>query len=71
MARSPWTKPRGKRAPGAHGDLAYLTGGDDPALIAVDAATGEERWRYTTAMALYFKPIVAESVLYIQSQDGQ
>jgi outer membrane protein assembly factor BamB len=66
MDKAPW-----EAAPGAAGDLAYLTGGDAPVVIAVDAATGEERWRYSTAMALYFKPTVADGVLYIQSQDGQ
>jgi outer membrane protein assembly factor BamB/dienelactone hydrolase len=65
LDKAPW-----EASPGANGDLAYLTGGDDPALIAVDAATGEERWRYTTAMALYPRPVVAENVLYFQSQDG-
>ncbi len=65
LDKAPW-----EASPGAHGDLAYLTGGDEPALIAVDAATGEERWRYTTAMALYPQPVVAENVIYFQSQDG-
>jgi len=65
LDKAPW-----EAAPGANGDLAYLTGGDDPVLIAVDATTGEERWRHKTAMALYPKPIVAENVLYFQSQDG-
>lgn len=65
LDKAPW-----EASPGAHGDLAYLTGGDDPALIAVDAATGEERWRYTTEMALYPNPVVTENVLFIQSQDG-
>jgi outer membrane protein assembly factor BamB/dienelactone hydrolase len=65
LDKAPW-----EASPGADGDLAYLTGGDDPALIAVDAATGEEQWRYTTEMALYAMPVVAENVLYFQSQDG-
>ncbi len=56
--------------PGANGDLVYLAGGETPALIAVDAATGEERWRFEVGLALFTAPVIADGLVYLQSQDG-
>ncbi|MGH2559653.1 MAG: PQQ-binding-like beta-propeller repeat protein, partial [Thermomicrobiales bacterium] len=40
------------------------------ALIAFDAATGEERWRYTMGASEYYSPAVSDGVVYINSEDG-
>ena len=43
---------------------------DDNDVYALDAATGEVRWRYTTGYGVYSSPTVVEGVVYIGSNDG-
>ena len=57
-------------SPAASGDMVYLAGGETPQLIAVDAATGVERWHYDLMMALFPTPMIADGVIYLQSQGG-
>jgi outer membrane protein assembly factor BamB len=38
--------------------------GGGPALVARDAATGEERWRFTTDENVHPGPTIADGVLY-------
>ena len=39
-------------------------------MYALNAATGELRWRYATDGALLSSPTVVEGVLYVGSEDG-
>jgi outer membrane protein assembly factor BamB len=40
------------------------------ALVALDAATGEERWRYSLEGAGEFSPAVADGMVYVGAEDG-
>jgi outer membrane protein assembly factor BamB len=40
-------------------------GSQDYNLYAVDAATGEQRWSFRTADALYGDPVVADGLVYV------
>jgi outer membrane protein assembly factor BamB len=42
----------------------------DKALFAVDAETGQEKWRYKTKRPLYAPPIVGDGVIYFLDEEG-
>ncbi len=42
----------------------------DGNLYAVDAATGEEQWRFATDAEVYSSPAVANGVVYVGSLNG-
>jgi outer membrane protein assembly factor BamB len=48
-----------------------IFGGGDGFLHAVDAATGERRWRYATDGRIRSSPAVAGGVVYVGSMDGR
>ncbi|NLE07814.1 MAG: PQQ-binding-like beta-propeller repeat protein, partial [Dehalococcoidales bacterium] len=44
---------------------------DDGALYAVDASTGELRWKYQTGSRVTSSPAVVDGVVYVGSEDGK
>ncbi|MBM4019148.1 MAG: hypothetical protein FJ288_12615, partial [Planctomycetes bacterium] len=52
------------------GDLVLVGCCHNDALLAIDAATGQERWRFYTNGPIRFAPVVAGDRLYIGSDDG-
>lgn len=53
----------------ADGDLVVVPVFDQCRVIAVDAATGERRWAYTTAGWVYPSPTIGERLVLVASQD--
>ena len=51
---------------GAHGEV----GVKDVHLYAVDAQTGQEKWRFATGGAVFSSPAVADDVVYFGSADA-
>jgi outer membrane protein assembly factor BamB len=47
-----------------------FVGSNDNNVYGLDAATGEERWRYETGDSVTSSPAVAEGVVFIGSFDG-
>lgn len=45
-------------------------GSMDRNLYALDVATGQECWRFTTGVTLSSSPAVADGVVYFGSHDG-
>ena len=48
-------------------DGVVYVGGTDGEVYALDAATGDERWRIRTLGAVYWSPAVADGVVYVGS----
>ncbi|MCJ7509598.1 MAG: PQQ-binding-like beta-propeller repeat protein [Dehalococcoidia bacterium] len=75
-ARSPKVLWRSETwTPGAHTSPAVADGvvyfaAHDQNVYALDAATGEERWRFQTGGLMYSSPAVVGGVLYIGSNDS-
>ena len=54
---------------GEIGDGVVYSASDDGAIYALDAATGEERWHFTTGDATGISPALVGRVLYFPSSD--
>ena len=44
--------------------------GNNKGLVAMDAATGEERWRLQTGREVYSTPVVADGTVYVGGLDN-
>jgi outer membrane protein assembly factor BamB len=78
-----WSTPTGdlqvSGAPAIGNGFVYLTtmtddetGGPNPgALIALDVATGAEKWRYPTDASIQSSPALANGTVYISTRDGK
>lgn len=51
-------------------DATVYVGSDDGNLYAVDARSGEERWRFATGDEVFSSPVIVDGVVYIGSADG-
>ncbi|HET6399729.1 MAG TPA: PQQ-binding-like beta-propeller repeat protein, partial [Candidatus Thermoplasmatota archaeon] len=56
--------------PATDGSLVYV-GAQNGRLFAIDARTGEERWRYATSGAIIASPAVANGRVVVASDDGR
>jgi hypothetical protein len=56
-------------SPAVSNGVIYV-GSDDHNLYAIDAATGEEMWRFTLDNRVYSSPIVSKGVVYVGSVNG-
>jgi outer membrane protein assembly factor BamB len=52
------------------GTIPTMAEASDGYLVAVDAETGVERWRYRTGRSGYLSPAVVDGTIYIGSVDG-
>lgn len=52
------------------GGLAFVGCEHNGALLALDAKTGEERWRFHTAAPIRWAPVATDSRVYVGSDDG-
>ena len=52
-------------------DAVVYFGSDDGNLYAVDAATGRQNWKFTTAGPVPSTPAVAGGAVYFASYDGK
>ena len=52
------------------GDAVYFGASADDHVYCLDAATGEERWRFCTEGPLRLAPTVADGKVYVGSDDG-
>lgn len=52
------------------GDLLYFGSAVNDALLALDTASGTERWRFYADGPIRFAPFIAEGRLYFVSDDG-
>jgi len=56
--------------PVAAGGMLYIASPRTDAVLAFDAATGEERWRFYAGAPIRFAPAIAEGLLYAGADDG-
>ena len=49
--------------------IVYIGSGDNY-VYALDAGTGEERWRFETGQMVVSSPAVVDGVVYVGSTDG-
>ena len=58
-----------KNAPAIVDGIVYAAG-DDGVLVALDAATGTEQWRFPLDGAVTFGPILVDGKLYVSTGNG-
>jgi len=51
-------------------DGVVYIGGYDGYVHALDAATGEERWRFQAGRYIFSSPAVVDGVVYVGSMDN-
>ena len=51
-------------------DGVVYVGSDDDHVYALDAASGQLRWRYQTGNDMDSSPAVVDGVVYVGSEDG-
>src|SRR6266566_9638104 len=56
-------------SPTVSGDTVYF-GSDDSYLYALNALTGELRWKFKTGDVVYSSPAVADGTVYVGSHDS-
>src|SRR5229473_2672902 len=56
-------------SPTVSGDTIYF-GSDDTYLYALNALTGELKWKFKTGDVVYSSPAVADGVVFVGSHDG-
>jgi outer membrane protein assembly factor BamB len=67
-----WERPVGRRptAPVCAGGTLYVAAREDHVLLALDAATGEPRWKYRTAGRIDSPPTVEAGLVVFGCRDG-
>ncbi len=59
-----------RSSPALGNDVLYI-GSEDGRLYAVDAASGEELWHFTTGGEITSSPTLANGIIYVTSHDGK
>jgi hypothetical protein len=57
-------------SPAVAGGMVYAGSSDGRFVQAVDAATGQERWRFRSNKPVWSSPLVARGVVYVADYDG-